>query len=291
MSDTNTFSYKVKEELSSIHFKKQCCRRALIMGILFGARAEGEKILIPLHSDTAYELCRFLIREQFTADGEKGKYRGKPAIIFSSHSAFVAIKDRSRLTFRCEECKKAFLSGLFIVSGRVNAPDKENYLAFAFLSSEDRDIAKELIEELGFFMSFAEQRGASILYLKRRSEIEDLLGYCGLSREYFEYIDGGMVKEAKNQINRTTNCIVANTRKSVDSASRYLAIIDDLAARDKLRSLPFELYETAKLRKDNPSLSLAALGGLFSPPISKSGVYHRLEKIADFYSSLDGKNK
>ena len=46
--------------------------------------------------------------------------------------------------------------------------------------------------------------------------------------------------------------------------------------------LPDELFETAKLRLEYPSASLSELALAHEPPISKSGLTHRLAKIMEF---------
>jgi DNA-binding protein WhiA len=40
-----------------------------------------------------------------------------------------------------------------------------------------------------------------------------------------------------------------------------------------------ELRETARLRLENPDVSLAELALLHEPPITKSGLNHRIQKI------------
>ena len=49
--------------------------------------------------------------------------------------------------------------------------------------------------------------------------------------------------------------------------------------KGKLERLSSELIETALLRLENDDVSLAELALLHEPPISKSGLNHRLEKI------------
>ena len=50
--------------------------------------------------------------------------------------------------------------------------------------------------------------------------------------------------------------------------------------------LPEELFELAKLRLENRDLSLGDLGALLSPPLSKSGVNHRLKRILAIAENL-----
>ena len=49
----------------------------------------------------------------------------------------------------------------------------------------------------------------------------------------------------------------------------------------KIDSLPTDLKETAILRIENDQLSLTDLGKLMNPPVSKSGIRHRLERILE----------
>ena len=46
-----------------------------------------------------------------------------------------------------------------------------------------------------------------------------------------------------------------------------------------LDKLPKELYETAMLRIENDDMSLSELALIHEPPITKSGLNHRLAKI------------
>ena len=48
-----------------------------------------------------------------------------------------------------------------------------------------------------------------------------------------------------------------------------------------------ELREAAKAQFENPGASIAELGAMMDPPIGKSGMKHRLAKIAEFAKSLE----
>ena len=65
---------------------------------------------------------------------------------------------------------------------------------------------------------------------------------------------------------------------------RQLVALEKIAENMGLDKLPPNLAETARLRLANPEVSLQELGAMFEPPVSKSGINHRLrklEKIAD----------
>ena len=57
--------------------------------------------------------------------------------------------------------------------------------------------------------------------------------------------------------------------------------IERLMASGKFDSLPESLRETALLRYRNPDATLDELKNLHHPPISKSGLSHRLQKLLD----------
>ena len=62
----------------------------------------------------------------------------------------------------------------------------------------------------------------------------------------------------------------------------YYAVLEE---NGKLDTLPDELKETARVRMENEQLSLADLGALLTPPVTKSGVRHRLDKILYYAQS------
>ena len=53
-----------------------------------------------------------------------------------------------------------------------------------------------------------------------------------------------------------------------------------------ISSLPENLQEIALLRVENEDMSLKELGEMLNPPISKSGVNHRLKKIEQIANDL-----
>lgn len=54
--------------------------------------------------------------------------------------------------------------------------------------------------------------------------------------------------------------------------------------------LPEELQMLARLRLDNPDMSLRELGAAMQPPLTRSGVNHRLQKLLAFADRLPPEN-
>ena len=52
------------------------------------------------------------------------------------------------------------------------------------------------------------------------------------------------------------------------------------------KNLSPELREAAQANLENPGASIAELGAMMDPPISKSGMSHRLSKLLELASGL-----
>ena len=118
-----------------------------------------------------------------------------------------------------------------------------------------------------------------IYYLKDGEAIADFLAYIGANTAAFDFMNSRIEREFRNNINRQVNCDTANIEKQLRAVRKYNDVIGQLVASDKIDSLPAELRETAILRLENEQLSLTDIGKLLKPPVSKSGVKHRLDKI------------
>ena len=92
-----------------------------------------------------------------------------------------------------------------------------------------------------------------------------------------EIMNAKILKERRNAANRASNCDTANMDKVAGAAAGQIAAINAVG----LDSLPEELRALAELRLQNPFDSLRELGQKLTPPLSRSGVNHRLEKIME----------
>ena len=83
--------------------------------------------------------------------------------------------------------------------------------------------------------------------------------------------------------------IVASPRMasltSLHLGGRALALATFESAAD-LETLPEALQQAAARRLEYPDLSLAALCGCFDPPMSKSGLSHRMKKLEALADAL-----
>ena len=91
-----------------------------------------------------------------------------------------------------------------------------------------------------------------------------------------------IMREIRNNENRRSNCDASNIFRSTGAADVHLRAIRKLIENGKLSLLPSELKTTAMIRHQNPECSLAEIATLHEPPLTKSGVNHRLKRIVDF---------
>lgn len=183
---------------------------------------------------------------------------------------------------RCGECRGAFLRVLFCKFGTVNDPEKSFHLEMAFPSELLRDYAAKIMLECGLLSKKRKVGSRFSVYLKDSGTIEDFFATLGVPAIAFDMINVKMMRELSRDTNRRTNFETANLKKTVDANLQYTRAITYLEKSGDISKLPDDLRETARLRKEYDTASLSELGALHVPPISKSGVKHRLDKILSF---------
>ena len=92
----------------------------------------------------------------------------------------------------------------------------------------------------------------------------------------------------RNSVNRKVNCETANISKTVNAAVKQLEDIELIRSKLGLDQLPQNLREMALIRLEYPEAALKELGNYLTPPVGKSGVNHRLRKLAEIAEDLRG---
>ena len=121
--------------------------------------------------------------------------------------------------------------------------------------------------------------GHYVLYFKKSEAIEDFFTFIGAKRSAMELMSAKIEKDMRNSVNRKVNCDSANADKIVSAAQAQLDQIRRIDQALGLDNLSPELREVALLRIANPEASLADLAVLSDPPVSKSGINHRMRKL------------
>lgn len=182
-----------------------------------------------------------------------------------------------------------FLRGVFFACGSILNPENEYHLEFNTYSKESCKILIKIFEfcaTLNYTPSTVKRRNRYIIYLKNNEKITDFLTFIGAQQCAMKFIQIKMLKEVRNNINRSTNFETANLSKITISSTEHVKAIKKIQKIIGLNSLPECLKETAILRINNPYISLKELSELHENPVSKSGVNHRLKKIIEISSNL-----
>jgi DNA-binding protein WhiA len=97
-----------------------------------------------------------------------------------------------------------------------------------------------------------------------------------------------IVRNIAGSVNRRVNCETANLMKTVDAAVRQTEDIRYLRDNGGLEQLPAGLGQAAELRLKMPDATLRELGEALDPPIGRSGVNHRLQRLSELAARLRG---
>ncbi len=176
---------------------------------------------------------------------------------------------------------KAFLRGVFLTSGAVMSPEKKYHMEFATSSYGLHNDLFIIMKALGLKPRVVVRSGSMVIYFKNSEEIADILTLMGAYKVLMDFHNAKIIKEIRNNVNRTMNCEAANLQKMVDASMEQVMAINKLIENNKFDSLPDSLKEVAKLRLEYREHSLKELGEMLDPPLGKSGVNHRLRKIQE----------
>ena len=290
-----SFADDLRVELCELTVKQNCCRRALVAGMLAGAHRESANQLTlrcryeSVAAVAAEHIARLYAKEpQICSVGNHGHRYWDLAVQSASAAKLVTRLGESGADWEsllhldaCEGCRSALLRGLFFSFGSVSDPQKTSHLEFLIPTEALADSASGVLESMGWAPKRITRAGGIGLYYKNADAVGDLITLMGSHSIIFEVYNARIARDIRNNENRATNCVARNIQKSVSAAARQIEAIGDLMERGKLDTLEEPLRVTAMLRYRNPDATLDELKDLHVPPISKSGLNHRLQKLID----------
>ena len=281
-----SFSSVTKKELLSELKLKRCCSFSLLYGFLCFAEAEEDYVLIKkTNAENAHliqETVNLILKNKSIKYNDKSKEIRLPKEILR-FSTFAEYKER---VFKCDLCLGSFLKAIFLMCGTINDPQKSYRLELVFDNESLRNSVLNLILDMGLNAKASVRRDKFIIYIKSSEDIENFLTTIGAVNATFSVMNSKIYKEFVNNVNRATNCDNANINKAIIASKKHIEAILELMEMKKFDSLPEQLKETALRRIEFKELNYEQLGKKFTPPISKSGIYHRLEKIRSIWKGL-----
>ena len=262
-----SFASQAREEIAQriLQLQKDCCVRAAAYGIACVAKYFDARGLV---LQTEQELTARVAEQLFARCGVQGAVLEKPrpsGVVYEfgirepeqvrrMHELFGTTGSETSLQIdpgliRCQTCVSAYISTAFLCGGTVTDPQKEYNLEFLTGRTNLAKDFEALLAEHEFAPHRTRRNGVNLIYVKSSASVERILAIMGAA-------------EASARMNAQT--------------TRAIRFLQEQGA---LETLPEVLQQAAAIRMENPDLSLPALCACFEPPVSKSGLSHRMKKL------------
>lgn len=276
------YSMRLKSELIAGAPHKACCKAAYTRGLfLNAAQTKSGNILLSISSlDARMEIAR-LYRDLY--HGEALMERN--TLLFSSKK-LLDFLTKNEYVPQCAHCDSHFLRGAFIAAGTMTDPQKSYHFEIKTEEQEGAELLSRILLKNSWLSKQRVHRAGIGNYIKNSASIEEILTFLGATNALFELMNAKIVRDIRNEENRATNCVTRNITRSVDAAGRALEAIEKIRYAMRFEALPSELAQTAALREEMPAASLFELAKAHNPPLTKSGLNHRLQKLIAFADSL-----
>ena len=191
----------------------------------------------------------------------------------------------SRLLHR-KCCRRAYLRGAFLCAGSMSDPARAYHFEIVCQTWEKAELLQEIAGRFGLDAKIARRKQYAVFYLKEGTQIVEMLGIMEAARSLMKLENIRILREISNGVNRRVNCETANIGKTVSAALRQVQKIEKIRENGGLDQLPPELAVTARMRLEFPEVSLEELGKRMDPPIGKSGMKHRMDRLSRFADTL-----
>ena len=175
----------------------------------------------------------------------------------------------------------SWLKGLWGSTGGLYFPKTGYYLTLSVSDSELSRKARSFLAETG--LTWSEHRNE--FTLRNHDDITTFLYNAGMESGALDFEEMTIIRSARNKANLVRNYDTANIARSVKAANEQKRIAQKILDSGLIDSLPENLRELLRMRLDNPDLSLQELGMRLNPPVSKSTVNYRWNKIRKIFES------
>ena len=312
-----SFSAEVKEELAGKYSTARHCQIAeisAIIGMCGRIVSQGDKgtgLCIQTENAAVSKKCFTLLQKTFNIDTDivitKNPYlkRGDVyTILVDNQEQAMRILQAVKLTasegdvlhlsshvvIQNSCCKRAFIRGAFLASGSISDPEKFYHFEIVCQTEGKAAQLQEVMQAFQIDAKIVLRKKSYVVYVKEGAQIVELLGLMEANVALMSLENIRILKEMRNSINRQVNCETANIKKTVSAASRQTEDIRFIHDTIGFGNLSENLSQIARVRLENPEVTLKELGEKLDPPIGKSGVNHRLRKLSEIAEELRKKN-
>ena len=186
---------------------------------------------------------------------------------------------------------RAYLRGVFLSTGSINDPKKSRYhLEFMIDDFEYAKFISNLLNSFELNSKVLKRENRYMVYIKEAEKIGDFLRLIEAMNSLFYFEDIRIYRDHKNMTNRLNNCEQANVDKIIETANKQISDIKKIESINGLELLDEKTKEAAIYRKKYPEVSLTELSEIITletgNKITKSGLYHRFNKIKDIAGKI-----
>lgn len=301
-----SFSNQVKLEICEAYKMPDDCKVVLLYGLLCSAKKYNFE-QIEFYSecrDVSLYFSRLVSRlfgyKSEVVDIYEGKTQGKELYGVKINDKNVCrsivesydcgkYSDKVSLISLDEAITWAFIKGIFLGSGSITDPENDYHLEFNFKQKDSAIFSENMLSSLELKPKRTTRRDNHIVYFKDSSAIEDILTGMGAIKKSLELMDSKVIKDLRNRLNRRNNCETANIKKTVDVAIKQLDAINLIISKRGIDFLQDDLQKIAKIRLENPEMSLNLMAKELYGEFSKSGIDRRLKKIVQIAEEIEQK--
>ena len=283
-----SFSSEIKQELSWQLPSARHCRLAEISAILSfcshveaGTKGTGN---VRMHTENLAVARKYftLLKKTFNINmnvsvRQNRKPHGNRSFEITALTDMTAVR---HVLIQNPCCRRAYIRGAFLASGSVSDPEKGYHFEIVCADSARAEQLSAMLESFGIEAKITLRKHSYILYVKEGSQIADILNVMEAHVGLMKFENIRILKEMRNSVNRQVNCETANLNKTVSAAVKQIEDIQYIQSTIGFEKLPENLAEIARLRLEQPGMSLKELGQMLTPPVGKSGVNHRLRKLS-----------
>lgn len=283
-----SFSSDIKEKLCINPVKCKSCLMAELAGIFeFAGRKNDDGVRFVTENKIIADNILKKFSELFGKEIEYIKNGRNHQFLLDMEKYNDEIYNISNWEATAKQCCNAsYIKGAFLGGGSVTNPEKGYHLEFDTKYEDEAKRLTHILKSIGVFSKYTIRNGVYPVYIKECERVAGVLSTMGAPNGALEMFSVQVEKEMRNTINRRANFETANTDKTILASSKHIVAIQRIKDAGAWSKLPETLREIGALREEFPDISLKDLGEKINPPLGKSGVNHRLNRIIEFSKNL-----
>lgn len=187
--------------------------------------------------------------------------------------------------------KQGFLTGKFICSGVFSNPNKNYNLEFFNNKLSDAEFLYDILYRFKIESKIIKRKSYFVNYIHDAELISKFLSLIKANKALMDFENIRIIKDLRNNINRNINFETANLNKTITAAINKISDINYIISKKGIDYLPKDLKKIAIYRLKFQDASLKELGEKFTPPLTKSYIYYKLNTISKIAKYIKKNNK